>query len=383
MDTFIELFAGIGGFRLGLEPHGLKCAFASEIDHKTQEIYQQNHNHKPAGDITQIPADQIPPHDILTAGFPCQSFSLAGNRTGFSDPRGNLFFEIARVAKHHQPKVLILENVRGLLTTPDAVNTIKHTLDLINYETHVSTLNSSLYGIPQSRHRVYIVALHRKANLKYLPPPPLRIHCSLKNYLLPNEDCPETFVNDPKILIFQTNEPPANRPIRVGVIGKGKQGDRIYSDKGHAVTQQAKAGGRGTKSGLYLVRSQGRHYDIFSEEGHAITQLAGKRTSSQHKSGLYLTKSDRNTSIYSTKGHAITQTANTNSAANKGGIYLANTQVRKLHITEVKRVMGFPDNFIVSPKEKGKQQLGNAVIPKMISLIYQEIKPKNGRRKVK
>lgn len=106
---FIDLFAGIGGFHYALKSFGAKCVFASEIDKHASNVYEQNHHIKPKGDITKIDEQDIPTHDILCAGFPCQAFSISGKQKGFEDTRGTLFFDIARIVKHHQPKILFLE----------------------------------------------------------------------------------------------------------------------------------------------------------------------------------------------------------------------------------------------------------------------------------
>src|SRR3989344_6462319 len=111
---FIDLFAGIGGFRIALEKHEAKCVFSSEWDKEAQITYKENFGEIPKGDITKIKENEIPRHDILCAGFPCQAFSISGKQGGFNDARGTLFFDIARIAKYHQPKVLFLENVKNL-----------------------------------------------------------------------------------------------------------------------------------------------------------------------------------------------------------------------------------------------------------------------------
>ena len=112
---FVELFAGIGGFRVALEPLGGRCMWASEIGEEERQTYYQNFGSFPASDITQCPSRSVPPHQLLTAGFPCQSFCQAGLRTGFNDARGELFFEIVRIARQHRPPVLLLENVPHLV----------------------------------------------------------------------------------------------------------------------------------------------------------------------------------------------------------------------------------------------------------------------------
>ena len=112
---FIDLFAGIGGFRIALENHGQECVFTSEIDKYCQEVYEHNFGVKPFGDITKIEARDIPDFDILAAGFPCQPFSYAGKLEGFNDQtRGTLFFDIVRILEEKQPEMFLLENVKGL-----------------------------------------------------------------------------------------------------------------------------------------------------------------------------------------------------------------------------------------------------------------------------
>ena len=109
--NYIDLFAGLGGFHVGLERLGHKCVFASEIDRNLSDLYETNFNLRVAGDIRKIALKDIPKHDILCAGFPCQSFSQAGNRLGLKDNRGSLFYEIVRILEYHKPKFFILENV--------------------------------------------------------------------------------------------------------------------------------------------------------------------------------------------------------------------------------------------------------------------------------
>ena len=112
--TFIDLFAGIGGMRIAFQNLGGKCVFSSEIDEKAQKTYAINFGEVPDGDITKINENEIPDHDILVGGFPCQAFSIAGKRGGFKDTRGTLFFDVARIIKAKQPKAFFLENVKGL-----------------------------------------------------------------------------------------------------------------------------------------------------------------------------------------------------------------------------------------------------------------------------
>lgn len=157
--TYIDLFAGIGGFHSAADSLGGKCVFASEIDIDAKTAYEANYGIKPFGDITQIDATDIPDHDILLAGFPCQPFSIIGNRLGFDDIRGTLFFEIARILKKKKPPIFVLENVKQLSThnKGHTLTTIISKLEQLGYKTSWKVLNALDYGVPQKRERTIIV----------------------------------------------------------------------------------------------------------------------------------------------------------------------------------------------------------------------------------
>ncbi len=162
--TFIDLFAGMGGIRIPFEELGGKCVFTSEFDKFAQETYAENFGEIPSGDITKIDAKEIPPFDILLAGFPCQPFSNAGLKKGFEDTRGTLFFDIARIVKHHKPKVLFLENVKGFKSHDkgNTFQTLKKTLEDLDYNVFAEVLNAKDFGVPQNRERIYIIAFSDK-----------------------------------------------------------------------------------------------------------------------------------------------------------------------------------------------------------------------------
>ncbi len=158
---FIDLFCGIGGFHQALSSLGGECVFASDIDKECQKTYFDNYDIAPVGDITQVDEKTIPEFDVLCGGFPCQSFSKAGNRRGIEDARGTLFFDILRIAKHHQPKFMILENVRNL-ASHDSGQTwkiIHENLLEIGYSVSEEPIIFSPHfiGIPQHRERVFIL----------------------------------------------------------------------------------------------------------------------------------------------------------------------------------------------------------------------------------
>jgi DNA (cytosine-5)-methyltransferase 1 len=163
MTTFkyVSLFSGIGGFEQALNKLGGECAMASEIDKFANQSYEVLYGHQTVGDITKVEAEDVPDHDILVGGFPCQAFSVAGKRLGFDEARGTLFFEIARLAKVKQPKLMLLENVKGLVghDKGKTLDTIVQTLNEIGYTVDFDVLNSKYFGVPQNRERIFIAAV--------------------------------------------------------------------------------------------------------------------------------------------------------------------------------------------------------------------------------
>ncbi len=170
ITKFIDLFAGIGGFRIALEQLNLKCVFSSEIDKAAAKVYARNFGEVPFGDINSINPKDIPDFDILTAGFPCQPFSLNGKKEGFKDlTRGTLFFNIADILSIKKPQVVFLENVKGIVTHDGGktVNTILETLRKLGYFPHTAVLDTYDFGIPQFRERWYCVAFRKNIEFQF------------------------------------------------------------------------------------------------------------------------------------------------------------------------------------------------------------------------
>lgn len=259
MGTFIDLFAGIGGFHYALEEQGHKLVFASEWDKDACDVYEKNHGMRPAGDITAIKEEDVPSHDIIAAGFPCQAFSVSGKQNGFADPRGTLFFDIARIAKHHRPKILFLENVRNFAQhdNGNTLKTVLHVLEELNYHTSTQLFNASDFGLPQNRQRFFIVAVNKDFSDKPFEfPSPTHVPVKLADVLLDDATLTDPLVINRADAVVDTNKLPTqqvNKPIRVGQVGKGGQGERIYSPMGHSITLSAYGGGVGSKTGLYLI----------------------------------------------------------------------------------------------------------------------------------
>ena len=315
---FIDLFAGIGGFHLALNKVNGECLFASEWDKECQKIYEKNFNLKPFGDITKIDEKEIPKHDVLCAGFPCQAFSISGKRQGFKDTRGTLFFDVARIIKHHQPKLILLENVKNFLThdNGNTISVVKKTLEELNYNVFYKVLNSSNFGIPQKRERIYIVGFNKKLKInEFKFPSNQNIFVSLKDYLLPDNSTKELVLNRDDIQLKKDKKIQKDifgnypqKPIRLGQVNKGGQGERIYSTNGHAVSLTAYGGGIGSKTGLYLV----------------------------------------------------------------------NNKLRKLSPRECARITGFPDSFSLSEnKNHSYRQFGNSVVVNVLDFILKEIMKTN------
>lgn len=313
--SFIDLFAGIGGFHQALSRFGAKCVFASEWDKNAAQTYSANYGIEPFGDITQIAEQDIPPHDILCGGFPCQAFSISGKQHGFNDTRGTLFFEIARIVAYHQPKVLFLENVKNFIKH-DHGNTLKvvlNTLDELGYNVFYQVLNASHFGLPQNRERVYLVCFRKDLGIdSFQFPDDLSTPVALSDFL---EESPQNvkIVERDDMVLYKNFEPEIdlygqpilpNRPIQIGIVGKGGQGERIYHPTGHAITLSAYGGGVGSKTGLY-------HID-------------GK--------------------------------------------------IRKLSPRECARIQGFPDSFkIISSQSQAYQQFGNSVAINVLVAILHNI----------
>ena len=161
---FIDLFAGIGGIRIPFDELGLKCVFSSEWDAEAAKSYEANFGDKPFGDITKIKATDIPKHDLLLGGFPCQAFSIIGKMKGFEDTRGTLFFDVARILRHHKPRAFLLENVKQLVSH-DGGKTFKVILDTLaelGYHVKYKVLNALDFGVPQKRERIIIVGFRDK-----------------------------------------------------------------------------------------------------------------------------------------------------------------------------------------------------------------------------
>lgn len=202
---FVDLFAGIGGFHVGMAENGGECVFACEIDNDLRNIYQKNFGLLPAGDIKKVDEKSVPFHDILCAGFPCQPFSLAGKKKGHACPEsGQLIDEVVRIAEYHKPRYVLLENVPNIITIDEGkfwryMNT---KFNEIGYSLHYQILSPVDIGVPQNRQRVFIVACRNEADARQLKWPIRRTDCiSLERIL--DHDGPFRMLEPAKIDLLQ------------------------------------------------------------------------------------------------------------------------------------------------------------------------------------
>jgi DNA (cytosine-5)-methyltransferase 1 len=196
----IDLFAGIGGIRLGFEAHGCECVFSSEWDADAQKMYEANHGDRPHGDITEIAPEDIPNHDILLGGFPCQPFSILGKSLGFADTRGTLFFNIEEILRVKQPYAFMLENVKQLRSHDGGhtLRAIEEKLEALGYFVHIEVLNALDFGLPQKRERIIIVGFREDIDFSF--PTPLGHYQLLSQVLEPDDAIDPSYFATEKIV---------------------------------------------------------------------------------------------------------------------------------------------------------------------------------------
>ncbi|MEB3342040.1 DNA (cytosine-5-)-methyltransferase [Okeania sp.] len=409
--SFIDLFAGIGGMRLGFEKAAeylnieTECVLSSEINPDAALVYHKNFAEFSLGDIRKI--EKLPPYQILLAGFPCQSFSYAGKKAGFGDTRGTLFFEITRLIDTYKPQAFIFENVRGLLTNDQGrtIETIKHEIQSRGYSFDIFLLNSANFNLPQNRLRIYILGvldstpkfnlisdLGPKDSHSYHPQQlslfyPLKKSITVADILEDNPDekynCSEKFVA-------------ALKERLNGDLNK-LHGMRLIDYRGGNSIHSWELGLRGKCSveeielmnRLILKRRNsqfGKHQDgkLLSQEQIASffphPQLNILLNSLVSKNYLQIVESkykpvagNFSFEIYKfldTDKISVTLVA---SDANRLGIYHQN-RIRKITPREAARLQGFPDNFILhSDNNKAYYQLGNSVSINVVKAVAQEL----------
>ncbi len=316
---FIDLFAGIGGFRSGFENHDCKCVFTAEIDTHAQEMYMLNYKDSVHSDITQIDEKEIPNHDILLAGFPCQPFSIAGEKKGFSDTRGTLFFDIERILEEKKPKVVVLENVKHF-KSHDKGNTLKvviTALQELGYTTNWKVLNAKDFGVPQNRERTIIVGA----------------------------------LNGVK---FDFSKLERKSSIAIKDILEEKREDFEYLDESeYTLIDNPKK----QPSGLIFIGYRNKNM-----------RIKGVRENTEHLSRVH----KQPNRIYSSEG--THPTLSSQESAGRYYIYHEG-KVRKLTIKECYRLMGFNDDFkLIGSKGKLYNRIGNSIVIPMVDEIAKQVK---------
>ena len=258
MMKYYDLFEGIGGFRLGMDRAGHECVGGCEIDEFARQVYAKHFGTAGSGDVTKLDPKNIyefPDFDCLCAGFPCQAFSIAGRRLGFEESRGTLFYEIARIAKQKRPRLLFLENVKGLLShnRGKTFAVILSTLDELGYDVQGQVLNSK-YWVPQNRERIFIIGHLRGTPrpevfpLGTFPPEAERKSQDRQISTAIDSNYWKGIDNHGQRTI-----------IKLGKINDGDSG-RVLDPQGIAQCLKAVGGGHGAKTGLYAISTSGRKW---------------------------------------------------------------------------------------------------------------------------
>ena len=313
--TFIDLFAGIGGFRIPLQNLGGKCVFTSEFNPHAQRAYEMNFGEVPFGDITSLDLDMVPDHNILCAGFPCQPFSISGRLKGFEDTRGTLIYHVFEIIERRRPEVVFLENVKHLLYHDErrTLKVILMHLRELGYVPSVEVLNASDFGVPQNRERLIIIA-HR----------------------------------DKEFNFSKINKQP--RPILRDFLEE--EGEFEYLDEPYTILDEMTR----QKSGL-----------IFAGYRNKAIRKAGVRPGTIHLSRVH----KQPNRIYSIDG--VHPALPSQESSGRFWIY-DNEEVRKLTIKECYRIMGFPDEYrFIESKAELYKQIGNSVAVPMIQAVAQQI----------
>ena len=314
--TFIDLFAGIGGFRIPMQEEGGKCVFTSEFNYHAQRAYELNYGEVPFGDITKINLDLVPEHNVLCAGFPCQAFSISGKMKGFEDTRGTLIYHVFEIIQMRQPDVVLLENVKHLVYHDERrtlATIIKH-LEELDYIVSKKVLNASDFGVPQNRERIIIVG-HKSKTFDF-----------------------EKIVTKPKTILKDFLD---------------KEGPFEYLDEPYTILDSKTK----QKSGL-----------IFAGYRNKTIRKAGVRPNTEHLSRVH----KQPNRIYSTEG--VHPTLPSQESSGRFWIY-HDSKVRKLTIQECYRIMGFPDKFkLILNKSELYRQVGNSVAVPMIKAVANQIK---------
>jgi DNA (cytosine-5)-methyltransferase 1 len=314
--TFLDLFAGIGGFRIPLQELKGKCVFTSEFNYQAQRTYEHNFGEVPFGDITTLDLNIVPKHDVLTAGFPCQPFSISGKMKGFEDTRGTLIYNVFQIIEKRQPKVVFLENVKHLIhhDKGNTLNTIIKDLEALDYKVSWKLLNASDFGVPQNRERIIIIG-HKEIKFDFTK---LKTKPKTTLKLILDKDVKFEYLDEPYTILDN-----------------------------------------------YRIQESGL---IFIGHRNKSIRIAGVRPGTEHLSRVH----KQPNRIYSSEG--LHPALPSQESSGRFWIY-DEGMVRKLTINECYKIMGFPEKFIKnSSLSDSYRQIGNSVCVPMIKEIATQIK---------
>lgn len=415
---FLDVFSGIGGFRMGLEQAGHTCIGHVEIDKYARQAYAAIYDIKEdefdGRDVKKI--DNFKTlgggYDILVGGFPCQSFSIAGHRRGFEDTRGTMFFELARILEQTKPPICLFENVKGLLSHDKGrtFETILSTMDELGYDVEWKLLNSKDFGVPQNRERVYIVGhLRGERTRKVFSNSGTRSEANDSEYAT-------TVPTRYRGAGGQTYIASKQKILKIG--GGKSQGTRVYSPNGLAITRSALGGGFGTKTGLYQVKQKPMAMPVLTPERSKKRQK-GRRFKTDGEPMFTLTAQDHHGVLVESKdsvkikscvrkgyeeaepGDSINLShPDSKTRSGRVGDKVFNTlttygrmgtlehdgqeyRIRKLTPRECWRLQGFPDQAFDKAKATGLsdsqlyKQAGNAVTVNVVKWIGERMVVEN------
>ena len=326
----IDLFCGIGGFRLAMENSNVECVFSSDIDKYAQETYNANFHEIPVGDITKVNAQEIPKFDILTAGFPCQPFSYAGEKKGFEDTtRGTLFFDICRILEYHKPPMVFLENVKGLVSHKqgETLKIILENLRKLGYYPHWQILSSLDFGLPQKRERWYCVAFREDFPFEF--PKPQGGNPTLRDIIDLDDHSPQLELSQFELERIDYHFAHCHEAERVQ-----------HSNAKYAPN---------TKKGKYGVFS-------FQKRDGSLRFHVGDHAKTQIQEAFYSCLDTYASTIIANRTPKLWDIR------------------RKLSVLESKRLQGFPDDFLMPVSDaQAYKQLGNSVSVPIIKQIMQNM----------
>lgn len=350
---YVSLFAGIGGFDLALNRLGHECVYANEWDKYSAQIYEKNFGHKPdTRDIKTVGASEIPDHDIIVGGFPCQAFSIAGKRRGFEDTRGTLFHDICRIIKVKKPRILLLENVKGLLSHDSGKTfaTIIVSLDELGYNIQWQVLNSKDFGVPQNRERVFIVG-----HIRTEPRPQVFPIAEISGLFDAPDESKEGW--PPPQLSTTVRSNPAKKAddtyIVVGTLRTHKDGNGFRKMKsGFAPTIPARAREDGSGQPVIMVKRKRNEF--------------GKAVRKDYEAGkLKVRRMDVRDWEEIPQDHS-----NTLSTVQIDNLLKTDMRIRRLTPVECERLMGFPDNWTEGVSDTQRYKMcGNAVVVNVVEAV--------------